>query len=607
MINNRSQCERPRGTHRPNENLPISTLAATTRFPTRDYFALPWIEDAHSGAAYSADLTAPSPALTCKLPSLDFTQAQAGGYWPGATTSTPITAAQALNTLPTPPTDNADAYKPGPGNRLAAGPGNEAGMTANIEPLGAMSSLTARRPAANNLPSMNLPAPSFGNSREHKLYPFHTASLSQSAQAPVGNLLTPPSNGPGDMLGPKPPSQAWSLPPTGMTPYGSGTGTTPQAWPMAQRGMFSPSLFSTLPRNNNADSPAAPEGLPPPPFDISQLPPFSAPASVSSSNTLPAITALQPHQQQVHAAFAQQNSLTHQLMQNHTQTQSHGQLSAATSQPSPVSAMEYAARLANPLMYYSASQPSSAQQSNFPPFNSHSSPVAQTPLSAPAHSARASPQSATFPTANPQYAYRQYNSYSLPAMTGPTSTLLNGPVMTNIHNPGNQMAMLGMPGHSMSNGMMHGYHSGHASQMYGSQQPSPINDRPFKCDQCPQSFNRNHDLKRHKRIHLAVKPFPCGHCDKSFSRKDALKVRSTVTRTTGGTFTDVSRSDISSSKVVARRSTTRTNGRRRWTRGVRVAITTIEPPRRQTSSPVHHPAHDAGCCFGAAIPFTYMY
>jgi uncharacterized Zn-finger protein len=52
------------------------------------------------------------------------------------------------------------------------------------------------------------------------------------------------------------------------------------------------------------------------------------------------------------------------------------------------------------------------------------------------------------------------------------------------------------------------------------------NDRPFKCDQCPQSFNRNHDLKRHKRIHLAVKPFPCGHCEKSFSRKDASKFRS---------------------------------------------------------------------------------
>jgi uncharacterized Zn-finger protein len=47
----------------------------------------------------------------------------------------------------------------------------------------------------------------------------------------------------------------------------------------------------------------------------------------------------------------------------------------------------------------------------------------------------------------------------------------------------------------------------------------------FKCDQCPQLFNRKHDLKRHKRMHLAVKPFPCNHCAKSFSRKDALKVR----------------------------------------------------------------------------------
>jgi uncharacterized Zn-finger protein len=51
----------------------------------------------------------------------------------------------------------------------------------------------------------------------------------------------------------------------------------------------------------------------------------------------------------------------------------------------------------------------------------------------------------------------------------------------------------------------------------------PQQERPFKCDQCPQSFNRNHDLKRHKRIHLAVKPFPCDCCEKSFSRKDALK------------------------------------------------------------------------------------
>jgi len=104
-------------------------------------------------------------------------------------------------------------------------------------------------------------------------------------------------------------------------------------------------------------------------------------------------------------------------------------------------------------------------------------------------------------------------------------------VLSNIGHPSGQMALLsGMP----SGGMMPGYNSGHAvhqiQQLYG-HTPAPLNapnsERPFKCDQCPQSFNRNHDLKRHQRIHLAVKPFPCSECDKSFSRKDALKVRQT--------------------------------------------------------------------------------
>ncbi|KAL1924770.1 uncharacterized protein VTP21DRAFT_4424 [Calcarisporiella thermophila] len=48
-------------------------------------------------------------------------------------------------------------------------------------------------------------------------------------------------------------------------------------------------------------------------------------------------------------------------------------------------------------------------------------------------------------------------------------------------------------------------------------------DRQFKCDKCPQAFHRNHDLKRHKRIHLDHKPFSCTACKKQFSRKDALK------------------------------------------------------------------------------------
>jgi len=108
-------------------------------------------------------------------------------------------------------------------------------------------------------------------------------------------------------------------------------------------------------------------------------------------------------------------------------------------------------------------------------------------------------------------------------MTGYSLPHVGGPIMSNVHQPNSQMSVIGgVPG------LMHPFgapqHAG-IPQMYGAHhaQQQPQNDRPFKCDQCPQSFNRNHDLKRHKRIHLAVKPFPCGHCDKSFSRKDALK------------------------------------------------------------------------------------
>jgi hypothetical protein len=66
--------------------------------------------------------------------------------------------------------------------------------------------------------------------------------------------------------------------------------------------------------------------------------------------------------------------------------------------------------------------------------------------------------------------------------------------------------------------------------------PNAQTDRPFRCDMCPQSFNRYHNLKRHKRIHLAVKPFPCGHCDKSFSREVALEVRSPTNRFSSHTY-----------------------------------------------------------------------
>lgn len=122
--------------------------------------------------------------------------------------------------------------------------------------------------------------------------------------------------------------------------------------------------------------------------------------------------------------------------------------------------------------------------------------------------------------------YRPWPSYSLPAM--------NGPVLTNLHNPNGQMSMVGnmpsttgiLPGLNSGQvaSLQHMYAAGPTVSPHPGPSSGPAHDRPFKCDQCPQSFNRNHDLKRHKRIHLSVKPFPCTHCDKSFSRKDALKV-----------------------------------------------------------------------------------
>lgn len=71
---------------------------------------------------------------------------------------------------------------------------------------------------------------------------------------------------------------------------------------------------------------------------------------------------------------------------------------------------------------------------------------------------------------------------------------------------------------------------GHPQTQYAPQSPidgsvqypaSP--PRPFACDMCALSFNRQHDLKRHRDTHSGDKPFLCESCGKTFTRKDALK------------------------------------------------------------------------------------
>jgi uncharacterized Zn-finger protein len=120
-----------------------------------------------------------------------------------------------------------------------------------------------------------------------------------------------------------------------------------------------------------------------------------------------------------------------------------------------------------------------------------------------------------------------YGNTHRPYFPSNGAVLPPGNTFSGIGNHNGQLSLVGSMPHQMGMPMNSGQMA-QMQQLYGHQashHPNPANDRPFRCDQCTQSFNRNHDLKRHKRIQLAVKPFPCGHCDKSFSRKDALKVR----------------------------------------------------------------------------------
>ncbi|KIJ06241.1 hypothetical protein PAXINDRAFT_103450 [Paxillus involutus ATCC 200175] len=57
--------------------------------------------------------------------------------------------------------------------------------------------------------------------------------------------------------------------------------------------------------------------------------------------------------------------------------------------------------------------------------------------------------------------------------------------------------------------------------------------RPFRCAACPASFSRNHDLKRHAKLH-EKKAWQCAGCDKMFSRRDAIKRHKNSSAARGG-------------------------------------------------------------------------
>jgi len=400
-------------------------------------------------------------------------------------------------------------------------------MGTSLDALNASSSLTQRRQAASHLPTFELPPPTnLQFASVSKVPPLSGLNITHGAPGAVsvGNLLTPPSNSASEASaassipgGTTPNNSGVPVLPytptffnTGTTPNGYHTGYTPQQWPNSNP-LFPPrSMFSPMPgpaMRHHTNSPTAGEGsaLPPPPYDLSTGTPFGASLSLSSptSGTGPS---------------GHQHVLANPLMSNGIRP---------PSQHSPLTPIDVTKSSSTPALFTSMAS-STPQQSGYS--YATSTTVSQSPHTHPAISSIAAASRLSPPIPGGGLSQSQSQSpfmrppppsYSLPAMPGP--------IMTNMHSPGAQMSMVG----NIQAGMLPlTFNSGYAANpqaLYGQQrtstpqQPSN-NDRPFKCDQCPQSFNRNHDLKRHKRIHLAVKPFPCNHCDKSFSRKDALKV-----------------------------------------------------------------------------------
>ncbi|OAL49916.1 hypothetical protein IQ07DRAFT_41314 [Pyrenochaeta sp. DS3sAY3a] len=390
-------------------------------------------------------------------------------------------------------------------------------MHPGSDPMGAPPSFAARRPHAQQLGSFELPPPPM-----HK-YPFNnTVTASQSTQAPttiasVGNLLTPPNTNHSDVINSSGVSSSSAQYPTTMA-YSNGQyiyspptqgpathyGYPPAHHQQSQYGQSRVGMFVAPPRNDRqlGQQDSLSKGLNPPPYEMNQqLPPFTP---SSNASTMPSIAAQQQHHH-------------HQQMMG-AQTP----VSSTAPQQSPALAQDGFRPPQPPTPTYNYHPQGTPQHSNFP-YSTGPSPTLsqQSPISAGGSMPRMSPAVSqgsipSIPSNNPAqspYGYRPPAQYT----PGPA------PVFSNVQNPNGQLALVGV-----HHGMMPGFNSGHAAAMphfmgHPQHQQPAANDRPFKCDQCPQSFNRNHDLKRHKRIHLAVKPFPCNHCDKSFSRKDALK------------------------------------------------------------------------------------
>lgn len=404
-------------------------------------------------------------------------------------------------------------------------------------------SILARRPAAGGLSQFHLPlpnssldsqVPSMAASHQFSRYPSPPATLSPSdsrqkafspylqhplPQIPSSSHLTS-SSGVSDSISPPAPSlnsssshsphtsltqynnqNGWSMPNTSSYTYGS---VAPAAQSSTMSSNYSRHLYSPSGPGGtgqsgygtrNSQPSATGDGMAPPYENVHH--PFSMPIPGSAAS---------------HSNYPPQPS--------HSQHLQHAILNSQTSQPSAptvATPSDNYSRAPPPTTGYYTASSSTPQQGSFPPFPPpHHSPsqLSPTTTGGPNRAIPALGSQHTAPMgALPPYGNRSYNNYS--------TNSLGSMVLSNMGNPGGQMHLMG------TTNTMNAYHPGHGLPHHGiyagganSQQ-----DRPYRCDTCPGSFNRNHDLKRHKRIHLAVKPYPCEFCGKAFSRTDALKVR----------------------------------------------------------------------------------
>lgn len=190
----------------------------------------------------------------------------------------------------------------------------------------------------------------------------------------------------------------------------------------------------------------------------------------------------------------------------------------------------------SPTAGYPSSSYGAHSQSHHPP-SSYPSMMAQT-SSLPAYQ-----------TSDTRTSYAHDRSPPLPVQQGPYPPVdRNGvpiqpppPVQTQYtYTPPHAHPPPGMPPYAASQspnpngvppGQQHSPHpqypptpAAYAQQQIDAAQFPASPQRPFSCDMCALSFNRQHDLKRHRDTHTGEKPFLCnGGCGKTFTRKDALK------------------------------------------------------------------------------------